>query len=105
MLALRRTAFGPQISFGVHFLPAGNGGDEQFKSESSDSSEAVSDELPYVVEIWESWSGRVECLVAVTADSTIGFAAYYAAAKEYPELYITLRHKDRVLARWNPPES
>jgi hypothetical protein len=39
----------------------------------------------------------------VTASAGIGYAAFYAAAKEFPLRYITLRFKNRVVTRWNGP--
>jgi hypothetical protein len=56
-------------------------------------------ELDYRVELWDPTWTYVEQLLAVTAHGSIGFAAYYAAIKEYPDRYITLRHKGGVLAR------
>ena len=41
---------------------------------------------------------------AVTASGSIGYAAYYAATREFPHRYITLRHKNRVVSRWNAPQ-
>ncbi len=34
----------------------------------------------------------------------IVYAAYYAAAREYPHRYVTLRHKNSIVSRSNPPE-
>jgi hypothetical protein len=42
----------------------------------------------------------MEQVLAVTASEGIGFAAYYQAAQEFPDRAITLRHKNRVVARW-----
>jgi hypothetical protein len=39
--------------------------------------------------------------LAVTAHSSIGYAAYHAATREYPDRYVTLSHRNRVLSRWN----
>jgi hypothetical protein len=61
------------------------------------------DELPYRVELWDETKSDVEHVVAVTASASIGYAAYYAATREYPGRYITLRHKSQVLSRWNGP--
>lgn len=58
------------------------------------------EDLPYKVEVWDETGAFVEHVVAVSANPAIGFAAYYAAAREYPGRDITLRHKDRVLSRW-----
>lgn len=59
-----------------------------------------SDDLPYKVEVWDDAGSFVEHVVAVSANPAVGFAAYYAAAREFPGRDITLRHKDRVLSRW-----
>jgi len=61
------------------------------------------EDLPYTVEIWDETKHGVESVVAVTASSSIGYAAYYAATREYPDRYITLRFKGDVLIRWNAP--
>ena len=61
------------------------------------------DDLPYKVEIWDDAKESVEQVVAVTASAAIGYAAYYAATKEFPLRYITLRFKNRVVTRWNGP--
>jgi hypothetical protein len=46
----------------------------------------------------------VEQVLAVTANGSIGYAAYYAAAREYPDRYVTLRHKNAIISRSNPPQ-
>jgi len=61
------------------------------------------DDLPYRVELWNESKSDVEHIMAVTASASIGYAAYYAATREYPGRYITLRHKTQVLSRWNGP--
>jgi hypothetical protein len=61
------------------------------------------DDLPYKVEIWDEEKAGVEQVIAVTASASIGYAAFYAAAKEFPMRYITLRFKNRVVTRWNGP--
>jgi hypothetical protein len=61
-------------------------------------------ELPYRVELWDEARKSVEQVLAVTAHSSIGYAAYYAATREYPDRYVTLRHKDRIVSRSNAPE-
>jgi hypothetical protein len=58
------------------------------------------DELPYRVELWDDEGTAVEQVVAVSASPAIGYAAYYAATREYPGRPITLRHRSRVLSRW-----
>ena len=61
------------------------------------------DELPFKVELWSPDKGSVELVLAVTASGNIGYAAYHAATREFPDRYIILRHNDAVLARWNTP--
>jgi hypothetical protein len=61
------------------------------------------EDLPYKVEIWNEAGASVEQVVAVTANASIGYAAYYAATREYPDRHITLRHKNSVVARWGGP--
>lgn len=62
------------------------------------------EDLPYKVEIWNESGASVEQVVAVTANASIGYAAYYAATREYPDRHITLRHKNSVVARWSGPK-
>jgi hypothetical protein len=62
------------------------------------------EDLPYKVELWDERKGAVEQVLAVTANGSIGYAAYYAAAREYPNRYVTLRHKNSIVSRSNPPE-
>jgi hypothetical protein len=62
---------------------------------------APGDDLPYKVELWSEDHSAVEQVLAVTTSSSIGYAAYYAATREYPDRYLTLRHLNRVLSRWN----
>lgn len=59
------------------------------------------EELPYVVELWSARDGVLEQVVAVSASPSIGYAAYYAATREYPGRVIILRHLDRVISRWD----
>ena len=60
------------------------------------------EELPYRVEVWDQTGTSVEQILAVTASGSIGYAAYYAATREFPHRYITLRHRNSVLSRWTP---
>ena len=62
---------------------------------------APRDDLPYKVELWDEDRTSVELVLAVTAHSSIGYAAYHAAMREYPDRYLTLSHRNRVLSRWN----
>jgi hypothetical protein len=64
---------------------------------------ALWDDLPFKVELWNADKASVDLVLAVTASGNIGFAAYHAATREFPDRYIVLRHNDAVLARWNSP--
>jgi hypothetical protein len=59
------------------------------------------EDLPYRVELWDETRNNVEQILAVTASGSIGYAAFYAATREYPNRYITLRHKNSIVSRWN----
>jgi hypothetical protein len=61
------------------------------------------EDLPYKVELWDEAKKNVEQGSAVTANGSIGYAAYYAATREHPDRYITLRHRSRIITRWNGP--
>jgi hypothetical protein len=61
------------------------------------------EDLPYKVELWNEARTAVEVVLAVTANGSIGYAAYYAATREYPDRYVTLRHKNSIVSRWNGP--
>lgn len=58
------------------------------------------DDLAYTVEVWDESGEFVEQVVAVSATPAIGYAAYYAAAREYPGRCITLRHRKAIISRW-----
>lgn len=60
--------------------------------------------LPYNVELWDETKSFVEQVLAVTAHGSIGYAAYYAATREFPTRYVTLRHKGSIVSRWNGPK-
>ena len=62
------------------------------------------EDLPYKVELWDEAKQNVEQVLAVTANGSIGYADYYASTREYPDRYVTLRHKNSVINRWNGPE-
>ena len=64
---------------------------------------AEREDLPFRVELWNEARTAVEQVLAVTASGGIGYAAFYAATRELPERYITLRHKHRIVSRWNGP--
>jgi hypothetical protein len=60
---------------------------------------ALGRELDYKVELWDASESHVEQVLAVTAHGSIGYAAYYAAMREYPDRTVTLRHKGGILSR------
>jgi len=66
---------------------------------------ARGEDLPYRVEVWSQDYAAVEQTLAMTANGSIGYAAYYEATREYPERYVVLRHRNRIVARWNPPDN
>lgn len=55
------------------------------------------DELAYKVELWDG--ELVAQVLAATSSASIGYAAYYAATREFPEALITLRHNDTIMSR------
>src|ERR1051325_4102606 len=61
------------------------------------------EDLPYVVELWGEDKSGIEQVLAITASGSIGYAAYFAATKEFPRRYITLRRRDHIVSRWNGP--
>ena len=58
------------------------------------------EELSYRVELWNAAGEVVEQTLAVTSSSSIGYAAYYAATREFPDAVITLRHNTTIMSRW-----
>jgi hypothetical protein len=84
-------------------LPPGSEGPPPHLPGASGDEPEAGEDLPYKVEIWDGAKLVVDAIVAVTASSSIGYAAYYAATREYPDRYITLRFKGSVLIRWNAP--
>jgi hypothetical protein len=69
-----------------------------------DRQTAGREDLPFRVELWDEARKTVEQVLAVTANAGIGYAAYYAATREHPQRYITLRHKNAIVSRWNGSE-
>jgi hypothetical protein len=91
------------VPYPLAFGPAGGSDDEPGKRARSDRNAIERDDLPYKVELWNEARTAVEQVLAVTANGSIGYAAYYAATSEHPDRYITLRHKSRIVSRWNEP--
>lgn len=78
--------------------------ESQPKDDASGRGSILRDDLPYKVELWNEPGAAVEQVIAVTANASIGYAAYYAATREYPDRHITLRHKNSIVARWRGPK-
>lgn len=85
----------------LRLAPPGDREDGLPRSVPSRPMPADREDLPYKVEIWNEAGASVEQVVAMTANASIGYAAYYAATREYPDRHITLRHKSSVVARWS----
>ena len=88
----------------VRLAPPGDREDGAPRGIPSRPAPADREDLPYKVEIWNESGASVEQIVAVTANASIGYAAYYAATRECPDRHITLRHKNSVVARWSDPQ-
>ena len=100
----RLTALAGNVWFEPYRLaPSGARDDDGRRGAGPDRSTAEREDLPYKVELWDEARRHVEQVLAVTANGSIGYAAYYAATREYPERYVTLRHKNSIVSRWNAP--
>jgi hypothetical protein len=91
-------------SLRYHFVPDDPSEDGARRAARSDGSTASREDLPFKVELLDASRSSVEQVLAVTANGSIGYAAYYAAAREYPDRYVTLRHKNNIISRSNPPQ-
>jgi hypothetical protein len=86
------------------FLPASRSRSQPKRSSKSGSSGPLENEdLPYKVELWNPERTAVEQVLAITANASIGYSAFYAAARDHFDRYITLRHKNTIVNRWNGP--
>jgi hypothetical protein len=86
------------------FLPASRSRQQPNRAPKSRSSGPKENEdLPYKVELWNPGRTGVEQVLAITANASIGYSAFYAAARDYFDRYITLRHKNTIVNRWNGP--
>jgi hypothetical protein len=94
----------PGRVYPYHLAPGNDPDDETPEPARFDRPTAGREDLPYKVELWDEAKKGVEQVLAVTASGSIGYAAYYAATREYPHRHVTLRHKNSVVARWNGPE-
>lgn len=85
-------------------LPTGRSRPPAPKLSSPDSSRTEENEdLPYTVELWNEARNAVEQVLAIAANASIGYSAFYAAARDHFDRYITLRHKNTIVNRWNGP--
>jgi|SRR6185437_6226375 len=96
-----------RVPYGLARFIAANGGDEDpgERSDRQSGAPGKAEDLPYRVEVWSEDYKSVEQTLAMTANGSIGYAAYYEATREFPDRYVVLRHKTRIVARWNPPDS
>ena len=87
---------------GAHqFHPPGGPSDEDDVTASPHGEfPTEAEDLAYKVEVWDEGGQFVEQVVAVSVSPAIGYAAYYAATREFPGRDITLRHKSGVISRW-----
>jgi hypothetical protein len=88
---------------GYRFVPDEGPSDPARRAPRSDQSTSDREDLPYKVELWDE-SRSIDQVLAVTANGSIGYAAYYAATREYPDRYVTLRHKNSIVSRSNAPQ-
>jgi hypothetical protein len=61
------------------------------------------EEFAYKVELWDEERQAVEQVLAVATSAAIAHAAFYAAAREFGDRYVTLKHKGAIINRWNGP--
>jgi hypothetical protein len=92
-----------ELRAALYFSSIGGGDDESPGAVPIRPSAVERDDLPYRVELWDQARTSVEQVLAVASNGTIGYAAYYAATREHPLRYITLRHHNRIVSRWNGP--
>jgi hypothetical protein len=102
-LAPRSSISDLPVVFSV-FFGAGSDPESEDSDRVSRAGAAAHEDLPYKVELWDARKNAVETVLAVTANSSIGYAAYHAATREHPDRYVTLRHKNRMIAKSNGPE-
>lgn len=92
------------MNVALRLHPAGGPPDDRSSPERAIGKfQAEQEELPYKVELWDEAKQGVEQVLAVTSSGSIGYAAFYAATREFVDRYVTLRHKNQVLSRWNGP--
>ncbi len=102
--AERRIDTESDLGPGYGLLPADDSNEPRSRAPlRHDQIPAHNEDLPYRVELWNSERTGVEQILAVTASGSIGYAAFYAATREMPDRYITLRHKNSIVSQWNGP--
>lgn len=85
------------------FGSSGSSADEGRALRPEPPAKTTPDEFAYRLELWDEGKNAIETILAMASSGTIAYAAYYAATREFPERYVTLRHGDNVLSRWNAP--
>ena len=98
---LGRSPIVPGIIY--RFGPVSGGDEDEIGDPSRGPDPVEREDLPYKVELWNDAKTAVEQVLAVTANGSIGYAAFYGATREFPNRYITLRHKTAIVSRWNGP--
>jgi hypothetical protein len=88
----------------IYKFGEGNGDSARNKPKSG-ALRAEHEDLPYKVELWDEAQASVVQTLAITANGSIGFAAYYAATREFPDRHVTLRHKDKIISRSSSPSA
>jgi len=102
-LALDPLARQALVTVSYRFASGDDAEDEAARPTRFDRGAAGREDLPYRVELWNDAKTSVEQVLAVTVNGSIGYAAFYAATREHPDRYITLRHKTSIVSRWNGP--
>jgi len=95
---------GPGSRFSYRLASSDDNDGDSAEQRSSIPLPTEREDLPFKVELWDVSRVSVEQVLAVTANGSIGYAAYYAATREHPHRYVTLRHKNRIVSRWNGPQ-
>jgi hypothetical protein len=85
------------------FLPGSDHDDDEQLARQAQKPTPKREDLPYRVELWNVAKTAVEEVLAITRSASIGYAAFYAAMREYPDRYLTLRDKTGIVNRWNGP--
>jgi hypothetical protein len=95
-----------QNVFPIRLWRLASSSDAENTERSGDTSRSITEHegLPYTVEMLDHSGAFVDQVLAATKSASIGFAAYYAAVKEFPDRKITLRQTNSVVARWNARE-